>query len=124
MRAIRLGAFPAYKSWDEKKFQIMNENVQKLAENLAYEAVQQGTQKVSISDIERWIQCNPTFIKMLEYVFHHLYNIRLRADTAKDHAAVHRQNEWMNRHCLLPMCTGTFMIKFLRFTFSIEKLGN
>lgn len=110
MRAIRISEMKAYKSWEREGFQIVNENLQKLAENLAYEAVQQGTQKVSFTDIEKWIQSTPTFIKMLEYVFYHLYNIRMRAEAAKDHNTIVRETAWLNRHCMLPMCKGIFYL--------------
>lgn len=106
MRAVRLSESAAYKTWEENGFQLINENIQKLAENLAFEVVQQGTQKVSLSDIERWLQTTPTFLKMLEYVFHYLYDIRLRMDCGKEQALLHRRNEWLERNCLLPHCRG------------------
>lgn len=76
MRAIRLQSGTQYKSWESKGFRIVKECVQKLAESLAYEVVQKGTQKVTRSDAERWLQQNPTFLKMLEHVFLHLFNHR------------------------------------------------
>lgn len=76
MRAIRLQSGIQYKSWESKGFRVVKECVQKLAESLAYEVVQQGTQKVTRSDAERWLQQNPTFLRMLEHVFMHLFNYR------------------------------------------------
>lgn len=75
MRAIRLQSGVQYKSWESKGFRVVKECVQKLAESLAFE-VQQGTQKVTRRDAERWLQQNPTFLRMLEHVFLHLYNHR------------------------------------------------
>lgn len=76
MRAIRLEGGPEYKSWESRGFRIVKECIQKLAEGLAYDVVQQGTQKVTRSDVERWINTNPIFLKMLEHVFSHLYYYR------------------------------------------------
>lgn len=76
MRAIRLQSGVQYKSWESKGFRVVKECVQKLAESLAFEVVQQGTQKVTRKDAERWLQQNPTFLRMLEHVFLHLYNHR------------------------------------------------
>ncbi|XP_035916228.1 MTOR-associated protein MEAK7 [Anopheles stephensi] len=76
MRAIRLEGGPQYKSWESRGFRIVKDCIQKLAESLAYDVVQQGTQKVTRADAERWLHKNPTFLKMLEHVFSHLYHYR------------------------------------------------
>lgn len=76
MRAIRLEGGAEFQSWEGKGFRIVKECIQKLAESLASEAVQQGSQKVTRADAVRWLQRSPTFVKMLEYVFLHLYNYR------------------------------------------------
>ena len=54
MRAVRLEAGPHYKSWESRGFRIVKDCIQKLAESLVYEIVQQGTQKVTREDAERW----------------------------------------------------------------------
>lgn len=76
MRALRLESGQQYKSWESRGFRIVKDCVQKLAESLAYDVVQQGTQKVSRVDAERWLQKNPVFLRMLEHVFLHLYHYR------------------------------------------------
>lgn len=74
MRAMRLEGGFQYKSWENKGFRIVKECIQKLAESLASEIIQQDSRKVTLADAVRWLQRTSTFIKMLEYVFLHLYN--------------------------------------------------
>lgn len=54
MRAIRLEGGPEFKSWESRGFRIVKECIQKLAESLVYDVVQQSTQKVTRADAERW----------------------------------------------------------------------
>lgn len=84
MRALRLEAGPQYKSWEARGFRIVKDCVQKLAESLAYDVVTQGTQKVTRTDAERWLQKNPVFLRMLEHVFLHLYHYRAVKNTSED----------------------------------------
>lgn len=76
IRSLRLQTGPQYKSWESKGFRVVKECVQKLAESLACEVVQPNTQKVTRNDAERWLQQSPTFLRMLEHVFLHLYHHR------------------------------------------------
>lgn len=84
MRALRLESGPQYKSWEARGFRIVKDCVQKLAESLAYDVVTQGTQKVTRTDAERWLQKNPVFLRMLEHVFLHLYHYRAVKNTNED----------------------------------------
>lgn len=80
MRIIRLQAGQRYKNWESKGYKVTKDCVQKLAENLVYEIVQQGTQKVTRTDIEKWMQTTPTFLIILEHIFQHLYSFRTKDD--------------------------------------------
>lgn len=104
MRVVRLEEGAQFKSWEGKGFRIIKECIQKLAESLSYEVVQQGNQRVTRTDAERWMQTNPTFLKMLELVFSHLYQYRgTKGPQEAEPVAV-------RRHCdakMLPMCEGT-----------------
>lgn len=107
MRAIRLESSFQYKSWESKGFRVVKECIQKLAESLAYEVVQQGTQKVTRIDAERWLQRTPTFVKMLEYVFLHLYHYRASTKNPQDEAiAIRRKSVVAESNKLLPFCEG------------------
>lgn len=117
MRALRLQQGPQYKSWESKGFRVVKECVQKLAESLAYEVVQQGTQKVTRSDAERWLQQNPTFLRMLEHVFMHLFNHRPSKNSSQHQShQQHHESEYHNVRRksvmvisdakLLPFCEG------------------
>ncbi|XP_055300789.1 MTOR-associated protein MEAK7 isoform X2 [Sitodiplosis mosellana] len=98
MRALRLDGGIEFKSWEGKGFRIVKECIQKLAESLASEAVQQGSQKVTRVDATRWLQETPTFVKMLEYVFLHLYHYRPSSKNQHDDA--HNSK----RRCIIPEC--------------------
>lgn len=108
MRAIRLEEGPQFKSWEAKGFRIIKECIQKLAESLVYDVVQQGTQKVTRQDAERWLQSNPTFVRMLEFVFSHLYQYRgnkggaVQQQQEQEPVAVKKSYECR----MLPMCEG------------------
>lgn len=108
MRSIRLECNPQYKSWESKGFRVVKECIQKLAESLAYEVVQQGTQKVTRLDAERWLQRTPTFVKMLEYVFMHLYHYRATSakNPQEEAIAVRRRSIVAESNKLLPLCEG------------------
>lgn len=107
MRAMRLEGGFQYKSWENKGFRIVKECIQKLAESLASEIVQQGTQKVSRADAVRWLQRTPTFVKMLEYVFLHLYNYRPTAKNPQEEAiSIRRKSIVAESNKLLPFCEG------------------
>lgn len=111
MRAIRLESGSQYKSWESKGFRVVKECIQKLAESLAYEVVQQGTQKVTRVDAERWLQQTPTFVKMLEYVFLHLYHYRASTKNPQDEAiAIRRKSVVAESNKLLPFCEGIFFL--------------
>ena len=107
MRAIRLQEGPQFKSWEAKGFRIIKECIQKLAESLVYDVVQQGTQKVTRQDAERWLQGNPTFLRMLECVFLHLYQYRgnkQQQQTQQEQEPVAVRKSYECR--MLPMCEG------------------
>lgn len=107
MRAIRLESSLQFKSWESKGFRIVKECIQKLAESLASEVVQQGTQKVTRQDAVRWLQQSPTFVKMLEYVFLHLYNYRPTTKNPQEEAiTVRRKSIVAESNKLLPFCEG------------------
>lgn len=107
MRAIRLESSMQYKSWESKGFRVVKECIQKLAESLSYEVVQQGTQKVTRIDAERWLQRTPTFVKMLEHVFLHLYHYRASTKSPQDEAiAIRRKSVVAESNKLLPFCEG------------------
>lgn len=111
MRAIRLESGAQYKSWESKGFRVVKECIQKLAESLAYEVVQQGTQKVTRADAERWLQRTPTFLKMLEYVFLHLYHYRASTKNPQDEAiAIRRKSVVAESNKLLPFCEGRTIV--------------
>ncbi|XP_055372161.1 MTOR-associated protein MEAK7 [Condylostylus longicornis] len=105
MRALRLQSGNEYKSWESKGFRIIKECIQKLAESLAYDVVQQGTQKVTREDAERWLQQNPTFLRMLEEVFIHLYNYRA-TKSPQDEGVIMRVSPGEEKGPLLPFCEG------------------
>lgn len=114
MRTIRLEAGVQFKSWEARGFRIVKDCVQKLAESLAYDVVQQGTQKVTRVDAERWLQNNPTFVKMLEHVFLHLYHYRSVKSTSEDKmdpngssaSGSAKQKPFVLETSLLPTCDG------------------
>lgn len=107
MRALRLQSGPQYKSWESKGFRIVKECVQKFGESLAYEVVRQGTQKVTRSDAEKWLQQNPTFLKMLEHVFLHLYHYRASKNNQDNENTVRRKSViTFIDATLLPFCEG------------------
>lgn len=114
MRAIRLEEGPQFKSWEAKGFRIIKECIQKLAESLVFDVVQQGTQKVTRQDAERWLQTNPTFLRMSEFVFSHLYQYRgnkvVAAQPDQEPVAMRKSYECR----MLPMCEGScnFVINF------------
>ncbi|XP_055712905.1 MTOR-associated protein MEAK7 [Phlebotomus papatasi] len=104
MRALRLECGPRFKSWESKGFRIIKECIQKLADSLVYDVVQPGTQKVTRVDAERWLQSNPTFLKMLEHVFSHLYNYRSTKSPQEEPVAVRKS--LVTESALLPYCEG------------------
>lgn len=107
MRAIRLESGSQYQSWESKGFRVVKECIQKLAESLSYEVVQHGTQKVTRTDAVRWLQQTPTFTKMLEYVFLHLYHYRASTKNPQDEAiAIRRKSVVAESNKLLPFCEG------------------
>uniref|UniRef100_A0A1Q3F8M4 MTOR-associated protein MEAK7 n=1 Tax=Culex tarsalis TaxID=7177 RepID=A0A1Q3F8M4_CULTA len=130
MRAIRLEGGPEFKSWESRGFRIVKECIQKLAESLAYDVVQQGTQKVTRADAERWLGKNPIFLKMLEHVFSHLYNYRnmknssdeKRKDADADESKASKRKEHIPQqeivlHTMLPLCEGLqYMPDYPAFT--------
>lgn len=113
MRAIRLEEGPQFKSWEAKGFRIIKECIQKLAESLVYDVVQQGTQKVTRQDAERWLQSNPTFLRMLEFVFSRLYQYRgnkaVSQQQQEEPVTVRKSYECR----MLPMCEGEQRIVIL-----------
>lgn len=109
LRAIKLQNGREYQSWENKGFRICSEFVQKLAESLSSDImVQRGAQKVTRTDAEAWFQRNPTFCKMLEYVFKHLYNIRMSQKQSTDETRDEnkRTTTTISSDCLLPYCEG------------------
>jgi hypothetical protein len=121
MRALRLEAGPQYKSWEARGFRIVKDCVQKLAESLSFDVVTQGTQKVTRIDAERWFQKNPTFIKMLEHVFMHLYHYRTVKSASDERKEKDDQNSggsggsgkqkaFINETSLLPVCDNILYI--------------
>lgn len=107
MRAMRLEGGFQFRSWENKGFRIVKECIQKLAESLAAEVVQQGSQKVTRTDAVRWLQRTPTFVKMLEYVFLHLYNYRPTTKNPQDEAiSIRRKSIVAESNKLLPFCEG------------------
>lgn len=107
MRAIKLEGAIEFQSWESKGFRIVKECIQKLAESLASEAVQQGSQKVTRSDAVRWLSQTPTFAKMLEYVFLHLYNYRPTTKTPQEETVTIRRKSIISEiNKLLPYCEG------------------
>lgn len=110
MRALRLQSGHQYKSWEGKGFRVVKECVQKLAESLTCEVVQQGTQKVTRNDAERWLQQNPTFIQMLEHVFVHLYHYRPTTKSPQDELVTVRRRSIISDPKLLPYCEGLFYL--------------
>lgn len=109
MRALRLESGAQYKSWESKGFRVVKECIQKLAESLACEVVQQGTQKVTRTDAERWLQQNPTFLKMLAHVFSHLYHYRATTkNPQEDMITIRRKSIVVETNKLLPFCEGIF----------------
>lgn len=110
MRAIRLQSGPQFKSWEGKGFRVVKECVQKLAESLTCEVVQQGTQKVTRIDAERWLQQNPTFLRMLEHVFIHLYHYRPTTKNPQDELVAVRRKSIIPDPKLLPFCEGLLYI--------------
>lgn len=107
MRALRLESGSQFKSWESKGFRIVKECIQKLAESLACEVVQPGTQKVTRTDAERWLQQNPTFLKMLAHVFSHLYHYRATTkNPQEDTLSVRRKSIAIEYNQLLPFCEG------------------
>ncbi|KAJ6624117.1 MTOR-associated protein MEAK7, partial [Pseudolycoriella hygida] len=109
IRSLRLQLGPQYKSWESKGFRVVKECVQKLAESLACEVVQPNTQKVTRSDAERWLQQSPTFLRMLEHVFLHLYHHRptttKNPQEDKEVMAIRRRSVVSDAK-LLPFCEG------------------
>lgn len=128
MRAIRLEGGPEFKSWESRGFRIVKECIQKLAESLAYDVVQQGTQKVTRADAERWLNKNSIFLKMLEHVFCHLYNYRSvknsseerKKDDTDDGRNKRKENlpqQEVVLHAMLPVCEGLqYMPDYPAFT--------
>lgn len=128
MRAIRLEGGPEFKSWESRGFRIVKECIQKLAESLVYDVVQQGTQKVTRADAERWLSKNPIFLKMLEHVFSHLYNYRSvknsseerKKDDSDDSKSRRKENfpqQEVVLHAMLPLCEGLqYMPDYPAFT--------
>ncbi|XP_058819255.1 MTOR-associated protein MEAK7 [Topomyia yanbarensis] len=128
MRAIRLEGGAEFKSWESRGFRIVKECIQKLAESLVYDVVQQGTQKVTRADAERWLSKNPIFLKMLEHVFSHLYNYRIvknssddrRKDDTDDGKGRKKENvphQEVVLHAMLPLCEGLqYMPDYPAFT--------
>lgn len=106
MRALRLEGGIEFQSWESKGFRIVKECIQKLAESLSSEAVQQGSQKVTRADAVRWLQRTPTFVKMSEYVFSHLYNYRPTKTLAEETITVRRKSLIVDSNKLLPYCEG------------------
>lgn len=108
MRALRLESGPQYKSWESKGFRVVKECVQKLAESLVCDVLQQGTSLVTRHDAEKWLQYNSTFIKMLESVFSHLYNYRASSKSLQDDmVSVRRKSVIPETNTnLLPFCEG------------------
>lgn len=106
MRALRLEGGIEFQSWESKGFRIVKECIQKLAESLASEAVQQGSQKVTRADAVRWLQRTPTFVRMSEYVFSHLYNYRPTKTLAEETITVRRKSLVVDCNKLLPYCEG------------------
>lgn len=110
MRTIRLQGGAQFKSWESKGFRIVKECIQKLAESLVYDIVEQGTQKVTRADSERWLNKNPTFLRMLEHVFSHLYNYRSTknaSDEKKEDGTSSRKSIIPEtENSLLPYCEG------------------
>lgn len=108
MRALRLESGAQYKSWESKGFRVVKECIQKLAESLACEVVQQGTQKVTRTEAERWLQQNPTFLKMLAHVFSHLYHYRATTKNPQEELITIQRRKSIAVECnqLLPFCEG------------------
>lgn len=107
IRALRLEGDIRFKSWESKNFKTDKDCVQKLAENLVYEVVTQGTQKVTRRDVEKWLQVKPILIKMLSHVFIHLYSYRPQGVKQSDDALELRKllsNQYETN--LLPVCEG------------------
>lgn len=106
-------AGPQYVSWESKGFRIVKECVQKLAESLAHNAVNQGTQKVTRHDVEQWLEKNCTLTGMLENVFLHLFNYRFyRTTKLQNQQGSNEQDQNPASHttsCIstfLPICEG------------------
>lgn len=109
MRAMRLEGGFQFKSWENKGFRIVKDCIQKLAESLAVEVVQQGSQKVTRADAVRWLQRTPTFVKMLEYVFVHLYSYRPTTKNPQEEAiSIRRKSIVAESNKLLPFCEGAY----------------
>lgn len=107
LRAVRLEGGIEYQSWESKGFRIVKECIQKLAESIASEAVQQGSQKVTRADAVRWLQRTPTFIRMLERVFLHLYAYRPTTKNPQEETPTIRRRSIVTDFTrLLPYCEG------------------
>lgn len=81
--------------------------------SLAYDVVQQGTQKVTRIDAERWLQKNPVFLRMMEHVFLHLFHYRTiktseekkdKDDIGGSGGGSGKQKAFVLEHSLLPNC--------------------
>lgn len=110
MRAIRLETGFNFKSWENKGFRIVKECIQKLAESIVSDIVQENGHKVGRQDAVRWLERSPTFVKMVEYVFLHLYHYRptTAKNTQEEAVAVRRRSIIVNNSELLPFCEGIF----------------
>lgn len=117
MRAIRLEGGFQYISWESKGFRIVKECIQKLAESLASDIVQQGAQKVTRQDAVRWLERTPTFVKMVEYVFLHLYNYRptTTKNPQEEAISVRRKSIIADSTKLLPFCEGNFELNGMKY---------
>lgn len=108
MRAMRLEGGFNYKSWESKGFRIVKECIQKLAESLVHDVIQENGQKVGRQNAVRWLERSPTFVKMVEYVFSHLYHYRptTAKNTQDETVPVRRRSLFSNSTELLPFCEG------------------
>lgn len=107
MRAMRLEGGFNYKSWESKGFRIVKECIQKFAESLVHDIVQ-GEAKINRQNAVRWLERSPTFVKMVEYVFLHLYHYRptTAKNTQDETMPVRRRSIFANSTELLPFCEG------------------
>lgn len=108
LRAVKLQNIKEYLSWESKGFRICSEFVQKLAESLLSDIVQQGTQKVTRKEAEKWFQRNPAFGAMLEFTFKHLYSLRppQKQYSTNDDIKEDGRKQITFSGCLLPFCEG------------------